>query len=138
MWFRLSLLLLLLAGFFTACGGGNEPYHETFDSAGSWSTDNDSEVRGEVVNGVYEFEIKADDLTTWTTAGQEFGDGWYEVETRQISGPDNNLYGLLFRVNNETEDFYAFQISGDGYVWIGRYEGGRQQCGYAHCWGLVV
>ncbi len=123
MLFRLVGLLTLLAVLLTACGG-SEPYHETFDSPGNWSTDNDAEVRGEVVNGVYEFEIKADDLTTWTTAGQEFGDGWYEVEATQIGGPDNNLFGMVFRVNNETDDFYSFQISGDGYVWIGRYENG--------------
>lgn len=124
---RLVLLMVLLASLLAACGSKTEPYHETFDSSGSWSTDNDSEVRGEVINGVYEFEIKADTLTTWTTAGQNFSDGWYEVEATQISGPDNNLFGMVFRVNNETDDFYAFQISGDGYVWIGRYKGGGSQ-----------
>ncbi|MCL4265850.1 MAG: hypothetical protein KJ069_21730 [Anaerolineae bacterium] len=120
---RLIGLMVLLTVFLAACGG-SEPYHETFDSPGNWSTDNDSEVRGEVSNGVYEFEIKSDDLTTWTTAGQEFSDGWYEVEATQIGGPDNNLFGLLFRVDNETDNFYSFQISGDGYAWIGRYENG--------------
>lgn len=116
------IILLLLIGL-AACGG-DEPFHETFDAPGDWSVDNDSEVRGEVKEGVYEFEIKADNLTTWTTAGLEFSDGWYEVEATQISGPDNNLFGMLLRVNNETDDFYAFQISGDGFVWIGRYHSG--------------
>lgn len=120
--FVLSLAVILLA--LTACGGNNEPYHETFAEPGDWSTDNDSEVRGEVVAGVYDFEIKADDLTTWTTAGLEFEDGWYEVEATQVGGPDNNLYGMVFRIDNETDDFYTFQISGDGFVWIGRYQGG--------------
>lgn len=121
---RVCLLLVLIFGL-AACGQ-DEPFHETFDHPGNWSTDNDAEVRGEVINGVYEFEIKADDLTTWTTAGLEFANGIYEVEATQIGGPDNNLYGMLFRVNNETEDFYAFQISGDGYVWIGRYKNGGE------------
>ncbi|MCP4357803.1 MAG: hypothetical protein GY796_07300 [Chloroflexi bacterium] len=118
-WFLFIILLFTLA----ACGG-DEPYHETFDAVGEWSTDNDSEVRGEVLEGVYDFEIKADDLTSWTTAGLDFTDGWYEVEATQVGGPDNNLYGMLLRVNNETDDFYSFQISGDGFVWIGRYESG--------------
>lgn len=116
----LATILLVL----TACGGNNEPFHETFDEPGDWSTDNDSEVRGEIIDGVYDFEIKADDLTTWTTAGLEFEDGWYEVEATQVGGPDNNLYGMVFRIDNETDDFYTFQISGDGFVWIGRYQGG--------------
>jgi len=118
-WFLFIILLFTLA----ACGS-DEPYHETFDAPGEWSTDNDSEVRGEVLDGVYDFEIKADDLTSWTTAGLDFADGWYEVEATQAGGPDNNLYGMLLRVDNETDDFYSFQISGDGFVWIGRYENG--------------
>jgi hypothetical protein len=117
-------ILLLLFSILAACAGSSDPYHETFAEPGDWSTDNDSEVRGEVVEGVYDFEIKADDLTTWTTAGLDFADGWYEVEATQVGGPDNNLYGLVFRIDNETDDFYTFQISGDGYVWIGRYKGG--------------
>jgi hypothetical protein len=123
MWYRLILFIMLLAGLVVACGG-RDPFHETFDQPGNWSTDNDAEVRGEVINGVYEFEIKADDLTTWTTAGLDFTDGWYEVEATQVAGPDNNAFGMLFRVNNETDDFYSFQISGDGYVWIGLYQNG--------------
>ena len=31
---------------------------------------------------------------------------------------------MIFRVNDETDDFYSFQVSGDGYVWIGRYQQG--------------
>lgn len=120
---KMWLIFLTSVILFSACNG-REPYHETFDAPGDWSTDSDSEVRGEVVNGVYEFEIKAEDLTTWATAGLDFTDGWYKVEATQVSGPDNNLFGMLFRVNNETDDFYAFQMSGDGYVWIGRYLGG--------------
>lgn len=123
MWCRLTLFIALLITVLAACDGP-EPFHETFDEPGNWSSDNDSEVRGEVINGVYEFEVKADDLTTWTTAGLAFSDGWYEVEATQVSGPDNNLFGMVLRVDNETDNFYAFQISGDGFVWIGRYHNG--------------
>lgn len=116
------LFMLLSAG----CRD-SEPYHETFDEAGDWRTESSGEVEGQVRNGVYDFIVKADVLTTWTTAGENFSDGVYEVEAMQVEGPDNNGYGMLFRVDDENDDFYVFQISGDGFVWIGRYRDGGQE-----------
>ena len=115
-------LVLLLA----ACGG-QSAYVETFDKPGNWRTDSDSEVIGVVENGVYDFTILADELTSWTTAGENFRDGLYEVEATQVEGPDNNAFGMLFRVDDQNDNFYAFQISGDGFVWIGRYRGGMAE-----------
>ena len=113
------LLILLLA----ACGG-QSAYVETFDEVGNWRTDSDTEVAGVVENGVYDFTIFADELTSWTTAGENFKDGLYEVEATQVDGPDNNAFGMLFRLDDQNDNFYAFQISGDGFVWIGRYRNG--------------
>lgn len=118
----LLFLLLVTAG----CGGGG-PYVETFDDPGEWSTGSDADVEGEVRNGVYNLLVEADDLFSWTTAGKEFGDGVYEVEATQVDGPLNNGYGMLFRVDNERDDFYLFMISGDGFVWIGRYRNGGDE-----------
>lgn len=115
------LSLVLLAA--VACGS-QQPYLETFDSLGDWRTGSDIDVEGEVEDGVFDLLVKADDMFIWTTAGKEFGDGVYQVEATQIDGPLDNGYGMLFRVNDETDDFYLFEISGDGYVWIGRYRNG--------------
>lgn len=115
----LSLIMLAL----TACGS-QQPYLETFDSPGDWRTGDDIDVEGDVQDGVFDLLVKADDLLIWTTAGKEFSDGVYEVEATQIDGPLDNGYGMLFRVNDETDDFYLFEISGDGFVWIGRYLNG--------------
>ena len=53
------------------------------------------------------------------TAGERFSDGVFEVEATQISGPINNGFGMLFRLDNSNESFYVFEVSGDGFVWIG-------------------
>ncbi len=116
----LSLVLLSAA----ACGGAQQPFLETFDAPGDWRTGSDIDVEGEVQEGVFDFLVKADDMLIWTTAGKEFGDGIYEVEATQVEGPLDNGYGMLFRVDDETDDFYLFEISGDGFVWIGRYRNG--------------
>ncbi len=94
-------------------------YEQTFDSAGNWLKGSTDEVIGSVVNGVYDLYVPAENGIFWATGGETFTDGTYEVEATQTEGPLNNGYGMLFRVNNETDDFYLLEVSGDGYVWIG-------------------
>ncbi|MCA9921771.1 MAG: hypothetical protein KC419_25985 [Anaerolineales bacterium] len=122
--------LLFISVFWLAaagCSSSTGPYTETFDEAGNWRVASDNNVSGEVTDGVYDFTVHADKLTFWTTAGVEFSDGIYEVEATQLEGPDDNGYGMIFRVDDENDNFYTFQISGDGYVWIGRYRDGGSE-----------
>jgi hypothetical protein len=117
-WPMLLLALLLL----TACTEtAAQPYLETFDDPGNWSSGDDTYTEGQVREGVYDLLIKGDDVSRWAAAGEDFADGIYEVEAVQIDGPLDNGYGMLFRADTEKGDFYLFKISGDGYVWIGRY-----------------
>lgn len=111
----LPLFILTLA----ACASLRGPYEETFDDAGSWGTGEDLEARGEVTGGRYEFLVKADLGLFWATAGEERSDGIYQVEATQLEGPLDNGYGLMFRVDPESNSFYLFEVSGDGYTWIG-------------------
>lgn len=108
--------------------GGDRHYLETFDAPGNWRIGSDTDVEGEVRDGVYDLLVKADELIIWTTAGERFDDGVYEVEATQSQGPLDNGYGMLLRVDDENDNFYLFQISGDGYTWIGRYlHGGEDE-----------
>lgn len=95
-------------------------YVQSFNDVGNWATGSSDDVTGEVVNGVYDLFVSATNGLFWTTGGESFADGIYEVEATQMEGPVNNGYGMLFRVNNDTNDFYLLEVSGDGYVWIGR------------------
>jgi hypothetical protein len=114
----LILVLVLLA----ACSSQNsQPYTETFDNPGNWSSGGDTYTEGQVTEGVYDLLIKGDDVSRWASAGEDFTDGIYEVEAVQIDGPLDNGYGMLLRADTASGNFYLFKISGDGYVWIGRY-----------------
>jgi hypothetical protein len=113
--------LLLLALFLAACGGNAQSYAEPFDNAGDWGTGADTYTAGEVTNGVYDLHIIGDDVSRWTAAGQTLADGVYEVEATQVEGPLDNGYGMLLRADTAKGDFYLFKVSGDGYVWIGKY-----------------
>jgi hypothetical protein len=119
---RLLPVLVLLLVILAACSGqSSRPYNETFDDPGSWSSGDDTYTEGRVENGVYDLLIKGDDVSRWAAAGEEFSDGIYEVEAVQIDGPLDNGFGMLFRADTDNGNFYLFKISGDGYVWIGRY-----------------
>ncbi|MDX1614100.1 MAG: hypothetical protein R3300_07290 [Candidatus Promineifilaceae bacterium] len=99
--------------------GAATVYEETFDTAGSWGEGETHEVTGQVANGVYELEVRTGYGLFTATAGQTFGDGVYELEATQLDGPLNNGYGMVFRVDEAGDAFYAFEVSGDGWVWIG-------------------
>ncbi len=112
----------------SSCKNQNTPYSEEFDAPSSWRTGDSGDATGEVVGGVYDFTVHSSDNIVWTTSGEEDApDGMYVVEAKQISGPLDNGYGMIFRVNDETNDFYMLQISGDGYVWVGRYHAGGEE-----------
>lgn len=122
--FVIGILLLLLL---PSCGD-NLPFVETFDAPGDWRVGNDADVTGEIRDGAYHFSLNADDLIKWTNAGKSFSDGIYTVEAMQTAGPLDNAYGMLLRVDDEKDNFYLFAVSGDGYVWIGRYlDGGKEE-----------
>lgn len=122
-WPLLALVVALLA----ACIGSGGPYHETFEEPGDWRTGSDGDAVGEVTDGVFEMMVRGDNLFIWTTAGKSFDDASYQVEATQVEGPLNNGYGMLFRVDDERDNFYVFEVSGDGYVWIGRYHNGGEE-----------
>lgn len=65
----------------------------------------------------------------WANAGRDFDDVIIDVETTQVSGPDDNAYGVICRYQNPS-NFYVFLISGDGHYAIGKYQSGNPQVQY--------
>lgn len=117
-WGLLAVALAMLST--VACGSlGTGSYEATFDSIGRWGSGDSAEVEGGVSDDQYEMLVKSNYGLYLATAGENFDDGVYEVEATQIAGPLNNGYGMLFRVDDSTDSFYVFEVSGDGFVWIG-------------------
>ena len=114
----------LLFAFLTACGG--RAFEETFDDAGSWGVGSEQDVRGAVTGGVYDMAVESSNGIFWSTAGQALADGSYTVEATQIDGPIDNGYGMIFMADMEADNFYVFEVSGDGFVWIGLCEAACQ------------
>ena len=118
-----SLVILLLS----ACNGRSQSYTQPFDDAEDWTVGDDTYSASAVENGVYDLLITSDSIGRWAAANETFSDGIYSVEATLVDGPLDNGYGFLFRADAESGDFYLFKISGDGYVWMGRYRDGVEE-----------
>ena len=123
-----GIIFLVLAGaagwwFFIRDSGPaieTAAYSDPFDEAGTWTVGDDGTASGAVQNGVYELYVERSGDIFWVTGGRNFADATYEVAATPIEGTIDNGYGMLFRVNNEDNNFYIFKVSSDGYVYIGR------------------
>jgi hypothetical protein len=62
----------------------------------------------------------------WANPGQSFSDVSVEVDATKAAGPDNNDFGVICRYQ-DTQNFYSFLISSDGYYAIMKYSGGDSQ-----------
>jgi len=86
---------------------------EFVDACKSEST---SDVERFVENGQFIMKVVTPSYIGWTECtGTEYADFIVEVDATQISGPDNNAYGVILRYGLQSDEFYAFLISGDGY-----------------------
>ncbi len=65
----------------------------------------------------------------WTNPERVYEDVIINVKSTQVSGVDDNAYGIICRYQDE-QNFYLFLISGDGYYAIGKYSGGNDPITY--------
>jgi len=86
---------------------------------GGWDETSDLQSVKKYENGQYHISVNARELFIWSTAGQDLADFMVEVETTQVSGPNDNGYGLLFRFQDDRH-FYRFDISGDGFYFLSK------------------
>jgi hypothetical protein len=84
------------------------------DSSGGWLEGQWERSRLWIEGGEYHVLVKAANTGThgWRKA-EKFADLLFEADARQVSGPNSNAYGLVFRYEDE-DNFYRFVITGEG------------------------
>ena len=75
-------------------------------------------------DGEYYIEVFESDFTAWASSGDRWEDVKIDVDARQVSGPDDNQYGVYCRYQ-DADNFYEFDISGDGYYAISLLQAGE-------------
>lgn len=132
-------VLLLLA---TACGAEeSEPdtcddppdilFFDDFNGEQQcgWATYNRGGGIAAIENASMQLTVSQPGQIWWTNPSRNFDDVFIRAEARQVSGPDDNAYGIICRYQN-TENFYAFLVSGDGYYAIAKYQSGSENVIY--------
>lgn len=123
----LLLGLLLLAacnagGGVAECNEGGALFADDFSGEQNcgWALYNRGGAVTEIADGVMRISTSQPGEVRWTNPGRSFDDVIITTQARQVSGPNNNAYGVICRYQNE-ENFYIFLIGGDGYYAIGKY-----------------
>lgn len=109
-------VLLLING----CSGEKitqkpEMYQDAFSLNSGWHLSEDASAKVTIENGVLEIVVHEPGQVAWSSHESRWQNFELEVTTEQISGPVDNEYGVLVRMDNDTS-FYVFSISGDGYA----------------------
>lgn len=118
--FSILLLVTMLAcSTITNLASQPTPSNVLFEDSefvNSCNTESTSDVDRFVDNGQFMMRVITPSYVGWTECTEsEYADFIMEVDATQMSGPDNNAYGVIMRYGLESDEFYAFLISGDGY-----------------------
>jgi hypothetical protein len=139
---RPALLFAGLVALLVACGNQGSDQglpagmlyrHDFAEENDEWILESDMDANAAYENGQLVLRVNVRNLVAWAQlADRKFDDFVVEVDARQLAGPDDNSYGILFRMRSATA-FYRFDISGDGY-----YEFSRRNDNDANPWTTIT
>ena len=120
-------ILGIAAVLLVACASSSDlPWSDDFSSSGTWQAESDATAEVGVRDGVMRVHVVVPNQLAWATAGKDLADFYLTVEATQVSGPDDNEYGVLVRME-DSASFYRFSISGDGYYLISKFDDGSPE-----------
>jgi hypothetical protein len=73
------------------------------------------------VDGRMQISIETPQQVVWSAALPRFADFDVATEAAAMDGPEDNGYGLIFRLSDDRRSFYLFLVSSNGYYKVERY-----------------
>lgn len=128
-------LLVLLAILLSACQssvipdlvarpGGRLFWDEFSNASGNWPDVSGPNGTLGIVNGTYQIQVRSSQLILTAAPDQPFRNVQVEADAARLSGPLQNLFGLICR-SSDSENFYFFVISSDGFYALGKIKKGQ-------------
>jgi hypothetical protein len=100
-------------------------YQDDFaDQASGWDDAFDEYTLKQYGAHKYHIEVNTPNLFAWGLANRDIADSVLEVTTKQWEGPNNNSYGVIFRLQDK-DNFYRFDITGDGFFLLSKSVDGK-------------
>ena len=80
-------------------------------------------------DGEFRLTVYQPEYSTWSYPDppRDFADFALEVDARRASGPPDNEFGVLVRYQPETDEFYLFAISSNGFYSVQKYQANEWQ-----------
>ncbi len=111
----------------TENGAGETALRDDFsDSKSGWEHIQIDEGTAGYVGETYQITVKLPNTDIFTTYSRMFVNSEITVRAAKMRGSDNNNFGLICRFQ-DSENFYAGQISSDGLAGIFKIEDGEYQ-----------
>lgn len=111
-------------------GGGQASTSDTLyfddfsnDNSG-WTVASDSEVASVYEDGMYQMSVFPDNYWYWSVSGREFDNVVMNVDVNITGAAGDGDFGLLCRYV-DADNFYALEVSEDGYYSIWKKSGGE-------------
>jgi len=133
---RTKPILLILVAIFSSssCTLFNLPnetgvllFQDDFSSTNSgWNQYRGDSYISEYSEGAYRILVYKKDVEAWALPGLNFSDVIVEVAGTSTDDLENNVFGVLCRYQ-DSENFYFFLISSDGYSGIGLFYNGKRE-----------
>jgi hypothetical protein len=95
------------------------------DPSSGWDRVNEEEGITDYMDGAYRIFVNTRNTDVWSNPRLNFDDTQIEVDAKKVGGDDNNDFGVICRYK-DTNNFYFFLISSDGYYGIGKILDGEQ------------
>jgi hypothetical protein len=87
-----------------------------FERSSCFEDGGTEDVERFVEGGQFHMKINTPNIIAWTVCDNiPFSDFVLEVDATHVEGPDANAYGIIFRYDQGTDEFYNFSIGADGY-----------------------
>ncbi len=130
---RLSSLSLLLVLLLSACQSsmladlatrpGDRLFWDDFsDPAAGWPEASDEVGTLAFSDGTYHLTVDSPSYDLWAVSGHSFRAVQVEADAARLAGPEVNRFGLICGYR-DTQNFFFFIISSDGYYALGKIEG---------------
>jgi hypothetical protein len=94
------------------------------DTSGNWPQVSGPDGSAGVARGAYQIQVTTAQKEILATSGHIFRDVQVEADATRLAGPLQNLFGLVCR-SRDSNDFYFFAVSSDGYYGLGKVEHAR-------------